>query len=470
MSISIKSGTSTDVATVDSDKQLLVNLPKDPTLSGTVRILSADGNAIDVTENNALRVSSANIIFYDQVDGSAVNTNLWNPTVSGMTITNAGGFYNVNAGAATTAGAYAILPSIKALPLYGTLPLKVEFNAKTVNLPEANCTAEIGIGTVAAASAPTDGAFFRWNAAGQFVCVINNGGAETLSAALSGTILDTDGVTTITMPPVTAVIHLYAIELVEDRVLFFVDDIQVADLAVPSGQAFPFASGRQPLVARVWNGTTPSSGATLSVGQVIAKQEDLNQNKPWFDVLASLGRGSYQSPISAFGQTANHANSASPVSATLSNTAAGYTTLGGRFQFAAVGGAATDFALFAYQVPTNYQLFVNAVAIACLNTGAIGGLTGTILDWGLGVNASAVSLATADGAGTWAPRRIPLGLQSLAISAAIGAQPADIVRRFDTPLVIDAGRFLHVILQVPVGLATGSQILRGVVTINGCFE
>lgn len=470
MSISIKSGTSTDVATVDSDKQLLVNLPKDPTLSGTVRILSADGDAIDVTENNALRVSSANIIFYDQVDGSTVNTNLWNPTVSGMTITNAGGFYNVNAGAAMTAGAYAILPSIKALPLYGTLPLKVEFNAKTVNLPEANCTAEIGIGTVSAASAPTDGAFFRWNAAGQFVCVINNGGAETLSAALTGTITDTDGVSTIAMPPVTAVIHLYAIEIVEDRVLFFVDDIQVAGLTVPSGQAFPFASGRQVLAARVWNGTTPSSGATLSIGQVVVKQEDLNQNKGWFDVLASLGRGSYQSPVSAFGQTANHANSTSPASATLSNTAAGYTTLGGRFQFAAVGGAATDFAIFAYQVPAGFQLFVNAVAIACLNTGAIGGLTGTILDWGLGVNASTVSLATADGAGTWAPRRIPLGLQAFAISAAIGTQPADIVRRFDTPIVIDSGRFLHVILQIPVGLATASQILRGTVTINGCLE
>lgn len=470
MSISLKSGTSTDVATVDSDKQLLVNLPKDPSKAGTVRILSADGNAIDVTENNALRVSTGNIILYDQVDGSAVNTNLWNPVVSSMTITNSGGFYNVNGGAASTAGAYGILQTIKSIPLYGTLPLKVEFNAKTTNLPEANCTAELGIGTVSGASAPTDGALFRWNAAGQFVCVINNGGAETLSAALTGAITDTDGVSTITMPPSTAVIHLFAIEIVEDRVLFFVDDIQVADLAVPSGQAYPFSSGRQVLVARVWNGTTPSLGATLSIGQVVVKQEDLNQNKPWFDVLASMGRGGHQSPISTFGQSANHANSTSPVSATLSNTAAGYTTLGGRFQFAAPGGAATDFALFAFQVPAGYQLFVNSISIACLNTGAIGGLTGTILDWAIGINSSAVSLATADGTGTWGPRRIPLGMQGFPISAAIGAQPVDITRRFDTPLVVDGGRFLHVIIQIPAGLATASQVLRGDVVINGCFE
>jgi len=48
---------------------------------------------------------------------------------------------------------------------------------------------------------------------------------------------------------------------------------------------------------------------------------------------------------------ANYANSAAPASATLSNTAAGYTTLGGQFQFAAVAGAETDYALFAYTVP-----------------------------------------------------------------------------------------------------------------------
>lgn len=470
MSLSIKSGNSSDVATVDTDKQLLVNLPKDPTKAGVVRVLSADGSAIDVTENNALRVSTGNIIIYDQVDGSAVNSNLWNQTVSGMTITNANGFYNINAGAAATAAAYAILSTIKSLPLYGTLPLKVEFNAKTTNLPEANCTAELGIGTVSAASSPNDGAFFRWNAAGQFVCVINNGGAETLSAALTGTITDTDGVASITMPPVTAVIHLFAVEIVEDHVLFFVDDVLVANLKVPSGQAYPFSSGRQSLVARVWNGTTPSLGASISIGQVVVKQEDLNQTKPWFDVLASMGRSAYQSSVSPFAQTANHANSTSPSSATLSNTAAGYTTLGGRFQFAATAGAATDFALFGFQVPAGYQFFVNSIAIACLTTGAIGGLTGTILDWALGVNASAVSLATADGTGTWAPRRIPIGMQAFGISSPIGTQPADIIRSFDTPLIVDAGRFLHIILQIPTGLATTSQIFRGDIFVNGCFE
>jgi hypothetical protein len=35
---------------------------------------------------------------------------------------------------------------------------------------------------------------------------------------------------------------------------------------------------------------------------------------------------------------------------------------------------------------------------------------------------------------------------------------------------VESGRFLHVILAVPVGTATASQVIRGTVTIDGYFE
>ena len=38
------------------------------------------------------------------------------------------------------------------------------------------------------------------------------------------------------------------------------------------------------------------------------------------------------------------------------------------------------------------------------------------------------------------------------------------------PLVVESGRFFHVILQVPVGTATASQIIRGVVQVTGRYE
>lgn len=461
---------SANLAEVDDNKNLKVNLPTLSEQAGKVRLLDASGDDLDVTENNALRVSLSNVIFCDQVDGNAVNTNLWNQSTANMAIAVVNGFITLNSGAIVTASSYAILSSIKYIPLYGTLPLRVTINAKVTNIPEANATVEIGIGAVATTSAPSDGAFFRWGPAGQLFCVINNGGSESSSAALTSTISDDDG-DTVTMPPSQNVIHLFEIEVVEDRVLFYVDDINVATLDVPSGQNYPFNAGRQQIFCRAYTaGSAPATAPQIAIGQVNVVQQDLNKIKAWPHVLVSLGKGAYQSPVTPFGQNPNHANSTSPASASLSNTAAGYTNLGGRYQFAAVAGATTDYALFAFQVPTGYQLYVNDVSISCMSTGAIGGLTGTILDWAIGVNSSAVSLATADGAGTWAPRRIPLGMQSFAISAAIGAAASDINRRFETPVVVDSGRFFHVILQIPAGLATGSQVLRGNVFVNGYME
>jgi hypothetical protein len=163
-------------------------------------------------------------------------------------------------------------------------------------------------------------------------------------------------------------------------------------------------------------------------------------------------------------QTANHTNSTSPASATLANATAGYATLGGRWQFAAVAGAATDYALFAFQVPTGFRFFLRRVSISTVNTGAAVATTAHIFDWSLGVKSTAIDLATAS------LRRIPLGIQALLSGAAIGAVANDLNREFDPPIVIDAGEYIHIILQMPVATATASQVIRGDVVVDGYFE
>ena len=183
-----------------------------------------------------------------------------------------------------------------------------------------------------------------------------------------------------------------------------------------------------------------------------------------------LDLAAYKAPGPFGAQNANHANSASPSSATLSNTAAGYTTLGGKYQFAAVGGAATDYALFAYQVPAGYRLIINGVVISVVNTGAANATTATILDWSLGINSTAVSLATSDAAPVYGPRRLPLGVQAFLVTAGIGTTSPDIYRTFETGLVCQPSAYVHVILQIPVGTATGSQVIRGDVMIDGVFD
>lgn len=129
------------------------------------------------------------------------------------------------------------------------------------------------------------------------------------------------------------------------------------------------------------------------------------------------------------------AEAAAPASATLSNTAAGYTTLGGQFQFAAVA------------------------------------TTPTVLQWALGVGSTAVSLATTEAAAARAPRRITLGTQAFPVGAAIGADAGKRIDvNLDAPVVVEPGTFLHIILKMPVGTATASQIIRGVVGINAYWE
>lgn len=179
----------------------------------------------------------------------------------------------------------------------------------------------------------------------------------------------------------------------------------------------------------------------------------------------------YKNPTVLEGvQNGNHANSAAPSSATLSNTAAGYTTLGGKWQFAAVAGAETDYALFAYQVPATHRLWVSGVDISAINTGVAVAVTAHVLEWALGVNSTAVSLATTDAAPVFAPRILQLGTHALPIAAAVAATFGDISVKFASPIIVQPSRFFNVILRMPIATATISQVIRGQVNIDGLFR
>ena len=105
-----------------------------------------------------------------------------------------------------------------------------------------------------------------------------------------------------------------------------------------------------------------------------------------------------------------------------------------------------------------------------MNTGAAVATTETWLQWAGAVGATAVSLATADSAtaGTRAPRRFMIGNQVFPIAAAIGAQATVLEKDWsNAPRVAEPGTFVHVIVKMPRGTATASQVVRGVVQIHG---
>ena len=142
----------------------------------------------------------------------------------------------------------------------------------------------------------------------------------------------------------------------------------------------------------------------------------------------------------------------------------------------APAGAETDFAIFGFQVPAaaagsmNRNLLVRKIRISAINIGAAVATTATVIAWGVGVGSSGASLATAEGATTRAPRRLPIGMQSWVVGAAIGAQAPDIeLDCSDAPLLVEPGTYLHIIARVVIGTATASQQIRGTVSVVGQF-
>lgn len=160
---------------------------------------------------------------------------------------------------------------------------------------------------------------------------------------------------------------------------------------------------------------------------------------------------------------ANHTNSTAPASAALANITASYTTLGGKWQFVAVAGAVTDYPLFGFTVPAGSKFLCEGIIIESYNTVVAVATTATIMEWAMGFNSSAQSLATANIV------RVEVGVQTFPVGAAVGFAANRIDVKFQTPEVVESGRFVHVILTMPVGTATATEIFRGIVMIKGRF-
>lgn len=408
--------------------------------------------------------------FDEQFQGSTINPSQWSQSTSGMTIAQNNGV-TLNNGGSTTSGNYAILTSYVGTGLSGAVPLYLHFLFSLNQAPVANQVTELGAGFVATNAAPTDGVFLRLNGT-QVQCVVNANGTEQvftvdttsgagLDAAIGGFKAN--------------VRYRLEIEAYDDFVAFYINSLLIG--TVDTGLSGCTNSNSWPFQARTYNSGVPSAAQKVTVYRTTSMFGDAEDGKPWPHVAACAGWGAYQGRTgSGVAQTANWSNSAAFVDATLSNTAAGYTTLGGYFSFAAVAGANTDYALFAFQNPAGTatapgaQLHITGYRIDTANAGAAVATTATQMLWGLAVGATAVSLATADAAAAKAPRRVALGTQNFQVAAAIGAQATPIGQPFVTPMVANPGEFVHVILRMPVATATASEKFQGTVLLEGYFD
>lgn len=425
--------------------------------------------------------NSHTLLFYDNNEGSAFNTNKWtnrsgiNPVVANgtMTVTDTAG-----------AGSAGWIQSLKAftVPSGGALLFRGRygFDAHNIgNYTSIGLAYRISGNTQTYPSYTGGGVAWKQLSTGHWVPIISF--MPEASPADSSAVTEVVGtpipyatfISTFTPgTATTAVYGIFEILLEQYRAVFSIytsSGVLFNTQTIDLGGAGAWLTSNQ-MGAHVYQ-AQGNSILTNNVYQnaVSVHSIGFNTYKPWSASLSGQFDNSLLSPT-AFTQLSNYANSTAPVSASLSNTAAGYTTLGGQWQFAAVAGAETDYALFAQQIPSPYTFYCTGIRIDGINTGAAVATTSTVLQWSAAFNSSAVSLATG---GSYPPMVAPLGYMCWTVAGgAIGNPPSEpsIFWQPGTPVAVQPGRFIHIIVKCPIGTATASQILRGSVAIDGWFE
>jgi len=478
MAVKVAGGNNTaGQANVDANYNLNVNAPLAAVNAGFVTATGevTDGlvgvarqvRPLDVSPDYKLRAALDQIMWMDTFCHAQLNLSKYKYISSTMTTALAGGKMVMNNGNSLASGAYSVVNTFRTFYEDLSYGLYADFELGFSALPVANNVNEFGMGFAAGVAVPTDGVFFRLNASGVLQGVANNNGAET-SCVLNFTYIINQ-------------LNHFLVVLFADRAEFWINDEMYGRIICEPGTANgPTMSNSLPLLIRSYNSAVTSSAQQLQVATAAITKADMNTQRSWPTVMAGMGLSMSKLPDGvAAGQSQNYVNSTVPASATLSNTAAGYTTLGGQWQFVAVAGAETDYALFGFQVPAaaanlpGRNFIMTGVHIEAYNMVIAVATTPTILQWALGLGASAVSLATADSttAGTRAPRKIALGAQYLPIGAAVGAVANAIDVNFkESPEMVEAGTWVHLILKMPVATATSTEVIRGTAAIFGYYE
>ncbi len=408
----------------------------------------------------------------ENFEGATVNVQKWSPaaaTFVAAQTTLAG--YNFNSTNLTTVSAYAILQSQRLFSKIPRVPLQIKWRKRHSMVSGAIADFGFGVPATTTLIVP-NGTMFRLTNSGVVQGVITYNSVEIAignvisQVASNGNTIG--GNLNMSASYYTSNYFVYDLIIDDDNAVFTIQDTQTGEmigilsLPVPVAYQKMWGATALPCYDRIFNNTAPASAPVYLLTEMQVLSTDWNLSPDMSQIAASLNLSAGRQPFTG-AQNENHANSAAPASATLSNTAAGYTTLGGKFQFVAVAGAETDYALFGFTVPAGSRFLCEGVHIELYNTVVAVATTPTIFEWAMGFNSSAVSLATAN------IIRRQIGCQNFQVGAGVGASATPLDVLFGTPEVVESGRFVHVILKMPVGTATATEIFRGQVLVRGRF-
>jgi hypothetical protein len=477
----IEGSVSGNVAEVTATNELQVTLPKVPAQSGIARLYGENDPGTDSTKvvrygtpylkppeistDFRLRVAEDTLLFTDTFCYAAQNTGEWLYRTDVLTTTWGSGFMTLNGGGVTTIGKTGV-QTYRTFPLIGASGFYSEFSLLLTAVPPANWTFDFGVGQMGATTpfAETDGAYFRINSTGVYG-VLNFNGTETVSGLLMSAanigVNDT---------------RKWNISINEGECEFWLDDIFLGEVATPSGNGQPFASGSQPVFLKLIQPVLAGAVCQVKVTDVTLTTADIAMARPWSHQMCTMGQHAYQGQSGGtMGTLANFANSANPAAAVPTNTTAALGTgLGGQFWETDTLAVTTDGIICSFQNPagsttvTGRDLVITGVKIeSFVQTVLVAGGYNAV--WSLAFGHTALPLNTAESATTKAPRRIALGVQTVAAAAAALTQLQVINVDFgQDPVVVHAGEFIACVKK-KVGTTASSGVIAHIITFRGHF-
>lgn len=413
-----------------------------------------------------LRVGVDHSIINELFPSTALNSAIWTAPVTTMTLTVAGGFANLNAGLSLASGAVARLSSYRSFPCYKSYTTYYESQLQFTETPVAGNVCEWGAGIATGVASPTDGCLFRINAGGEFRAVINNNGVETQSGALDWSALV--GVNTS---------RLFLIYVISNKALFWIDNILVAEIQMPTAQGSVTSSMQLPVLFRNYNSKAVSTAQVMKISFVNVTLADQNTSKLWNAILCGAGGHSSQGQTGqTMGSTALYTNNlASGAGVAMTNTTAALGVgLGGQFSALPTLAVGTDGIVCSYQVPVGSSLIpaktlyitrltINSAVTTVLAGGAV------LYAYSLAYGHTNVSLATTESATAKAPRRLPIGFQNFPANSAVGTLANIIDLDLTSPIVVQPGEFIQLVAK-NLGVVTTTGVITFIVSFGGYWE
>lgn len=462
-----------------TENEMMVALPQESEKSGFVSLVCESGVELDgtrymkeleVTEDYRLRIGIDTPLFSDIPTGAIINSGIWKTIVgTGSTVALSNGTYILNNTPTTTAGSHSLLQTYRTFPFLNPFSTYVDCRCMVQLNNNGLDIIQFGLIDCAAATDVIDGIYFEMV-------------GTSLSAVLT---INSTEVTTVNIPITVTSNKIFRpiIEISAEKIKFWIDSQISAIIDLTNVNVVN--SLKLPVSCRVISGNpivTPTNKFIIS-NISVSMGESLN-GKPYSYIMSGMGNeiGTLPYPIATLNTSANtnHVPNTFTVplvntTGTLSNTATNISVLRGKVIFNSVATTTNDLLLMAFPIPVGKTLYITGIDLyETLNGASIDATTYTSHEWTVGYGATAVTMAGTTivdviTSGTKCRRVYEIGVNIFPVSSVVGTTNR-ISKSFTTPLVVNSGEYLMLLVSVPIGVATASQTYRVGYSFEGFYE